>query len=92
MRMGPRRSIHYGSYHFATRTITIHPILDSPTVPDWFVRFVIFHELIHAVLPEPVMVNGRRKIHDPQFRQMEESHPDYDRAGAFAQEFLRRFR
>jgi hypothetical protein len=89
---GPRRSIHYGSYHYSTRTITIHPLLDSPTVPDWFVRFVIFHELIHAVLPEPVMVNGRRQIHDPRFRQIEESHPDHGRAGAFAQEFLRRFR
>jgi hypothetical protein len=86
-----RRSIHYGSYHYVSRTITIHPLLDSREVPEWFVSFVIYHELIHAILPEPSRTGGRRRIHDAEFLRLERAHPDYARAQAFAREFLKRF-
>jgi hypothetical protein len=89
---GPRRSIHYGTYNYQTSTITIHPALDSPEVPEYFVRFVIFHELIHAVLPRPETLNGRRRIHDEEFRVRERIHPDFEASTRFSREFLRQLR
>lgn len=62
-----------------TTLIRIHPVLDDARVPRWFVGFVVFHELLHAVLP-PRVENGRRKIHTPEFRRAEARHPDFGRA------------
>lgn len=45
-----RRSIRLGSYYRPTRTIRIHPLLDSSHVPLFFVQSIIFHELLHHVL------------------------------------------
>lgn len=45
-----RRSIRLGSYYRPTRTIRIHPLLNSPDVPLFFMQSIIFHELLHHVL------------------------------------------
>jgi hypothetical protein len=75
-----RHTLRLGSYDYQARVIRIHPVLDQPSVPAWFVQFVLFHELLHAALddmPEP----GTRKLHHgPEFRRRERAHPDYQRA------------
>ena len=49
-------------------------------MPAWFVRFVVFHELLHAVHP-PQRSSGNRWIHHgPQFRRRERKYADYRRA------------
>ena len=45
-----RRSIRLGSYYRPTTTIRIHPLLNSPEVPRYFVQSILFHELLHHVL------------------------------------------
>lgn len=45
-----RRSIRLGSYHPSTAVIRIHPLLDSPHVPRFFVQAIIHHEYLHHVL------------------------------------------
>lgn len=45
-----RRSIRLGSYYRPTQTIRIHPLLNSPEVPRYFVQSIIFHEMLHHVL------------------------------------------
>ncbi len=75
-----RRSIRLGSYTEETRLIRIHPLLDQSFVPEFVVRFIVFHEMLHADLGILRGSNGRRQMHTPEFRRRERQHPDYDRA------------
>jgi hypothetical protein len=82
-----RRSIKMGTYFHDTRVIRIHPALDRPEVPDYFVRFIVFHEMLHHVIP-PVLAGGRRISHTPEFRRRERAYPDYERAIAWERKHL----
>lgn len=82
-----RRSIKMGTYFHDTRVIRIHPALDRPEVPEFFVRFIVFHEMLHHVVP-PVMSGGRRISNTPEFRRRERAYPDYDRAIAWERKHL----
>lgn len=82
-----RRSIKMGTYYHDAKIIRIHPALDRPEVPAWFVRFVIFHEMLHQAMP-PRTIGGRRVAHTPEFRIAEQAYPDYDRAIAWEREHL----
>ena len=88
-RRGPRRHIVFGSFEHRSRVIRIHPVLDSADVPEFFVRFVIFHEMLHAVLDPEHDADGRRYVHTPEFRRLERQHPDYHRAMQWEAEFMR---
>jgi hypothetical protein len=84
-----RRSVRLGTYVADDRLIRIHPVLDQPWVPRFFVAYVLFHEMLHAVVPAPVE-RGRQCFHGPAFRQLERSYPDYARALAWERANLRR--
>jgi hypothetical protein len=45
-----RRSIRLGSYNHLTAEVRIHPMLNSPHVPAFFIQSVIHHEYLHHVL------------------------------------------
>jgi len=77
-----RRALRLGSFEFASRIVRIHPVLDQAAVPGWFVRYVLFHELLHAALDEP-RSGTRRVLHGPQFRQRESEYVDFQRARAW---------
>ena len=74
-----RRSLRLGSFDVEAHVVRVHPVLDRPDVPDWFVRFVLMHEILHAVFP-PRAENGRWIYHGREFRARERSYPDYERA------------
>ena len=83
-----RHSLRLGSYTAPERLVRIHPVLDQEGVPDWFVRYIVFHELLHVVLP-PRPSSGRRLLrHPPEFRAREREYPDYDRAIAWQEQNL----
>jgi hypothetical protein len=63
--------LRFGAYFPGQLLISIHPLLDQPVVPSWFLRFVIYHELLHHHLGTP---------HTRVFRARERQHPDYARA------------
>ncbi len=69
-----RRSIKLGSYHASERLIRIHPALDQSFVPETFVTFVIFHEMLHEHLGTSEGTT-RRCVHPPQFRALEARFP-----------------
>ena len=71
-----QRSIRLGAYDFEHRYIRVHRHLDQPIVPEWFVGFVVFHELLHHRLGVSTK-GGRRVIHSQEFRALEASHPRY---------------
>lgn len=82
-RMAPgrrRRSIRFGSYTAEDDLIRIHPLLDQDFVPTYFVRYIVFHEMLHAHLGVRKGPNGRRQIHSAEFRKLEQAYPDYDKA------------
>jgi hypothetical protein len=81
------RSIRFGSWSSATRTIRIHPILDDPRVPVEFIKYIVFHEMLHAVVPQ-VRRNGRRYDHPPEFKALERSYPELERMQRLAKELL----
>jgi hypothetical protein len=66
-----RRSIRLGSYNHSTSEIRIHPLLDSPEIPAFFIQSVIHHEYLHHVLG--ASHNRRFHAHERQFRYHRES-------------------
>ena len=77
-RRGRRRSIRFGSWHAATHTVRVHPALDSEAVPRAFVRYIVFHEMLHVVVPTEKR-NGRHIHHTRQFHALEKRYPGYER-------------
>jgi hypothetical protein len=86
---GTRRHIIFGSFDHRSNLIRIHPLLDSEGVPEFFVCFVIFHEMLHAFLDPQHDADEPRRFHTPEFRRREKLHPDFKRSAAFEQEFFR---
>ena len=78
-----RRSIRFGSYSPRDKVIRIHPLLDQDFVPCWFVRYIVFHEMLHVHLGIAETISGRRSMHPPEFKRMERAYPDYERAVAW---------
>ena len=64
------RSVKMGSYAVEDRLIRIHPLLDRPFVPRYYVEWIIYHEMLHEVHDMPI-VDGRRVYHTPEFRRAE---------------------
>jgi len=82
-RRGPsrtRNSLRLGSFDPDPRLVRIHPVLDQASVPEWFVRFVLFHELLHAVHPPERGTDNRWVHHGSLFRRRERTYVDYARA------------
>jgi len=79
----PRRSIRYGSYMHQDNVIRIHPLLDQEFVPEFVVRYIVFHEMLHALLGVEEGPNGRRRVHPPEFKRLEAAYPDFARASAW---------
>jgi hypothetical protein len=78
-----RHTLRLGSYDYGGRVIRVHPVLDQAAVPRFFVRFVLFHELLHAALHDVPEVRGpgsRQRHHGPEFLRRERAHADYTRA------------
>jgi len=73
----PRRTLaHHDRAH---ETITISKSLDSAEVPEWFVEYILYHEMLHIKHPAKIM-NGRRYHHTSAFRSDERRFPHYDGA------------
>ena len=74
-----RRSVRVGSFCVEQDLIRIHPGLDQAWIPAYYIQWVVFHEMLHAVHPIPV-VKGRRRFHTADFARDELRFEDYDRA------------
>jgi hypothetical protein len=81
-RLRARRSIKMGSFAVEDRLIRIHPVLDDPAVPDYFVAWIVFHEMLHGKF-EVVRKGVRRCFHSKEFLAEERTFRDYDRASAW---------
>lgn len=84
-----RQSIKLGSYSSAERLIRIHPVLDAEWVPRYFVTYIVYHELLHHLIP-PVRQGSRTVLHTPDFLRLEQEFKHYERALAWEQKHMRR--
>ena len=84
---GRRRTIKTGVYVQDARLIRIHPALDRPEVPETYVAAVVFHEMLHQVVPATER-NGRRSVHGPEFRRRERAYPGYGAAKRWEEQNL----
>ncbi|WP_242341492.1 MULTISPECIES: hypothetical protein [Anaeromyxobacter] len=82
-----RRTVKTGVYVQDARIIRIHPTLDRPEVPEFYVAMVVFHEMLHQAVPARE-VNGRRVVHGAEFRRRERAYPDFTRAKAWEERNL----
>ena len=78
-----------GSFAVEDRIIRIHPVLDQESVPDFFVAWIVFHEMLHGK-HEVLRENGRRRFHTPAFLAEERAFPEYARACAWEKQNLDR--
>jgi hypothetical protein len=67
---------HHDGVH---ETIVISKTLDSAEVPDWFVEFILYHEMLHIKHPAR-LIKGRRFYHTKAFRAEEQRFPFYHEA------------
>lgn len=82
-----RTSIKMGSYVVEDRLIRIHRSLDRALVPEFFVEWIVFHEMLHQVHDIQVK-KGRREFHSKEFLQDEKRFAHYDRARAWERSHL----
>jgi hypothetical protein len=69
-------------------TIVISKTLDAADVPEWFVEYILFHEMLHIKHPAR-LVNGRRMYHTRAFRAEEQRYPLYQEAQAWLDHIAR---
>ncbi len=84
-RSGWTRLGHYDPVH---RTVTISSVLDSPALPRMVLKYLVYHELLHAVFEEHAR-GMRRNHHSRPFREAEHAYPDYAAAKKLLNEFCR---
>lgn len=89
-----RRAIKLGSYSSLERLIRIHPSLDRAWVPRYFVASVVYHEMLHHMIPAArgsarvpssnmASAKGqiaRRVLHPQEFLDREREFRTYERA------------
>jgi predicted metal-dependent hydrolase len=86
LRKSKERLGHYDPVH---HSITLSPLLDTPRVPKYVVRYIVYHEMLHAIF-EGIPSSGYRRHHPAEFRRAERSYPDYASAKKFLREHGRR--
>ena len=74
-----RNSIKMGSYSVEERLIRVHRSLDRSFVPQYFVEWIVFHEMLHQV-HKATWSGGRRLFHTPAFYADESTFEHYERA------------
>src|SRR5438128_6912326 len=81
----------FGSIQEEDRVIRINPLLDQPFVPPWFLRYILYHEMLHAVVPDEIRANGQRCVHTEKFYERERKFPRYRSARKWEEENLAKF-
>lgn len=96
----PRHTVKLGSYAHLERLIRIHPVLDRTWVPRYFVAYVVYHEMLHHMVPSargnagdvvgPRGELARRVLHPPEFLERERQFRNYERAIAWERAHISR--
>ncbi len=77
-----------GTWNLRQRLVRIHPMLDHPHVPERFLDFIVYHEMVHIAVPSQPGGGGRIYHHTPQFRALERLFPAYDWAREWEKQWI----
>ncbi len=80
-----------GHHDRVYQSITISKTLDSEDVPEWFVEYILYHEMLHIKHPAR-LIKGRRYYHTTAFRQDERRFPYYQEAQQWLERVARQRR
>jgi hypothetical protein len=86
---GKFRSVTFGSYDRHHHQIKINPILDHTEIPLFFLEFVVYHEMLHAVCDPVTDSQGRTWVHTKEFKAKEKSHPFFESAKEWEKQSLK---
>lgn len=84
----PKSSILFGSYTFGLELVKVNRVLDTEEVPLSFVRYIVYHEMLHHVFPPKRGRRGRRDIHHGEFKDRERQFNEFEEA----KDFLKKWR
>jgi SprT-like family len=87
----PKEYFIFGTIQEEDRVIRINPLLDQPFVPLWFLQYVLYHEMLHSVVPDEAISGGRRRVHTAEFNRRERQFRGYNRARRWEEDNLARF-
>ena len=82
------RHITFGTYDRHRHQILIHPLLDDGEVPEYFLAFIVYHEMLHAVVSPQIDGRGYCRCHTREFRQKEKLFPQYVQAKEWEKQSL----
>lgn len=81
-----KSNISFGLYHDALKLIKINRLMDSSIYPEYFISFIIYHEMLHCACPPFVDEKGIHRIHHRAFKAREKQFKDYDLAKKWIQQ------
>lgn len=87
----PKEYFVFGTIQEEDRVIRINPSLDQRWVPLWFLEYILYHEMLHSVVPDEYAASGRRCVHTAEFYRREHQFPGYRRARRWEEDNLARF-
>jgi predicted metal-dependent hydrolase len=67
------------TYSYDDKTIRISPVLDAPDIPLYVIEWIVYHEMLHHVLPVE-RNQGRRQYHTSRFKSLERAFVRYEEA------------
>lgn len=81
-----RSEVTFGLYQEALKLIKIHRMIDSEFFPSYFVRFVIYHEMLHHHCPPYYDETGRHRIHTEEFKRRESAFKEVEQARSWMED------
>ena len=84
-----RRSsqITFGLYHEPLKLVKISRILDKRGCPDYFIEYVVYHEMLHEIYRPYRSSKGTFHIHTKEFKEEEKKFEHFKKAKAWEKKF-----
>lgn len=81
-----RTKINFGLYYDSLKLIKVNRIMDDSLFPEYVVRFVVYHEMLHHVCPSYYDERGIHRIHSKEFKALEKQFYHYKAAQVWIKE------
>ncbi len=83
------RHITFGSYDRQYKLIRVNKLLDHKNVIDQYIKYLIFHEMLHEVYPSEMLKSGRYQMHGKAFKEHEKKFPNFTQMKKFEKYFMK---
>jgi predicted metal-dependent hydrolase len=70
------------TYNYSDHTIRVSPILDAADIPEYVIDWIVYHEMLHHVLPVE-KIQGKHRYHTHRFKTLERAFIHYREAKAW---------